>query len=144
MRPGIHMTKIWFDDDMIELKIEVSDGISMFSNKIYVGYQTMTDTTSKLDVFREQIHGGLLDIQLGKFGPEFASGALHARLHFPRPGNVYITCKMESEFKEFSIKKVASEATFYLKTEPVLLDNFISELKALNNKMRDDANLEAI
>ncbi|MEI9865078.1 MAG: hypothetical protein WDN00_11085 [Limisphaerales bacterium] len=138
------MTKVWFDDDMIELEIVVSDGTSVFSNKVYVGYQKMTEVVSHLDLFREQVYGGLLDIQLGAFGPEYASGAFHAHLHFPRPGNLYISCKLESEFKEFSIKKVASEAKLYLKTEPVLLDNFISELKSLNNKRREDAHLEAI
>lgn len=144
MQKGIQMTKVWFDADLIELKIEVSDGTSLFSNKVYAAYHTMDALASNLSVFREHIHGGLLDIRLGEFGPEYASGAFHARLHFPRPGNLYITCKMESDFEEFSIKKVASEATLYLKTEPVLLDNFISELKSLNAKRRDNANLEAI
>lgn len=138
------MTKIWFDDDLIELKIDVSDGNSHFSNKVYIGHQSLDETISKLNIFRDQIHGGIFDIEFGEFGPEYASGAFHARLHFPRPGNLFITCKMESDFKDFSIKKVASNATLYLKTEPVLLDNFISELKSLNNKRRDDATLEAI
>ena len=138
------MTKVWHDDDMIELEITVSDGTSTFSNRVYVGYQKMNDLVSHLDLFREQVYGGLLDIQLGYFGPEYANGAFHARLHFPRPGNLYITCKLESDFKEFSITKVASEAMLYLKTEPILLDNFISELKSLNNKRREDAHLEAL
>jgi len=144
MQPGIRMTKVWFDDDMVELKIDVSDGTSLFSNKVYVAYQALDDVVSDLGRFREQVHGGLLDIRFGEFGPEYASGAFHARLHFPRPGKLYITCGMESGFEEFSIKKVASKATLYLKTEPVLLDNFISELRALNAKKREEANLEAI
>jgi len=138
------MSKVWFDDDMFELKIDVSDGTSLFSNKVYVAYPVLDEVISGLGRFREQIHGGLLDIRFGEFGPEYASGAFHARLHFPQPGKLYITCRMESAFEEFSIKKVASKATLYLKTEPVLLDNFISELKALNAKKREEANLEAI
>jgi hypothetical protein len=51
---------------------------------------------------------------------------------------------MESEFQEFSVNKVASEATLYLRTEPVLLDNFIGELRLLNAKKRDDAKLEVL
>ena len=144
MNPGIHMTKVWFDDDLIELKIEVSDGTSLFSNKVYIGYQTLNELVAELDVFQERVHGGMYDMRLGEFGPEYASGAFHARLHFPRPGKLYITCKMESEFQDFSIKKVASEATLYLKLEPVLLDNFIAQLKSLKAKNRDDAYLEAI
>ena len=144
MKSGIHFTKVWFDDDMIELKIDVSDGISSFSNRVYVGYSTLTDVVAELEVFKDHVHGGLLDIRFGEFGPEYASGAFHARLHFPKPGRLYITSKQQSEFGEFSVTKVASEATLYLKTEPVLLDNFIGELRRLDAKKCEEAHLEAI
>jgi len=144
MKPGILLTKIWSDDDMVELKIDVSDGVSAFSNKIYVGYSDFADNVSRLDAFKDHVHGGLVDIRFGEFGPEYASGALHARFHFPKPGRLYITCHQESGFEDFAIKKVASEATLYLKTEPALLDNFISQLKALDARKREDAYLEAI
>jgi hypothetical protein len=143
-KPGIQFTKIWFDADMIELKIDVSDGISSFSNMVYVGYSAFSDVVAKLDVFKEHIHGGLLDIRFGEFGPEYASGAFHARLHFSRPGRLYIISKQQSEFGEFSVTKVASEATLYLKTEPALFDNFISQLKSLDAKKREEAHLETI
>jgi len=144
MKPGIQFTKVWFDDDVIELKVEVSDGISSFSNLVYLGYSSLTEIVRKLGVFRDHIHGGLLDIQFGEFGPEYANGAFHARLHFPRPGRLYITSKQQSEFEDFSVTKVASEATLYLKTEPVLLDNFIDELRGLDGRRREDAHLEAV
>jgi hypothetical protein len=144
VKPGIHFTKVWFDDDVIELKIDVSDGISSFSNRVYVGYSALTDVVTELGVFKDRVHGGLLDIQFGKFGPEYANGAFHARLHFSKPGRLYITSKQQSEFGEFSVTQVASEATLYLKTEPALLDNFISELRSLEAKKREDAHLEGI
>jgi hypothetical protein len=144
MKPGIHFTKVWSDQDMIELRIDVSDGTSQFSNRVYVGYSEFSDTISRLDTFKDHVHGGLFDMRFGEFGPEYASGAFHARFHFPKPGKLYITCRQESDFDEFSIKKVASKATLYLKTEPVLLDNFIAELKALDAKRREDAHLETI
>lgn len=138
------MGKVWFDDDVIELQIGVSDGTSFFSTNVYVGYQTLDDVVSDIATFRNHIHGGILDIRLGEFGPEYANGAFHARLHFPRPGKLFITCRMESGYNEFSVNKVASTATLFLKTEPVLLDNFLNELKSLNAKGQDEANLEAI
>jgi hypothetical protein len=141
---GIHITKIWSDEDVIELKVDVSDRISLFSVNLYVGYQQFADTISGLNVFRYQVHGGLFDVEWGRFGPEYANGAFHARLHFPEPGKPFITCKLQSEFQDFSMNKVASEATLYLRTEPVLLDNFITELKSLSDKKRNEAHLEAI
>ena len=136
------MTKIWFDDDMVELKIEVSDGSSLFFTKVYVGYATLAEASSALAAFRDQIYGGIYDLLFGEFGPEYASGAFAARLHFARPGKLYITCKMESEYAEFSVNKVASQATLFLRSEPILLDNFIAEMKALNDGTREDASLE--
>ena len=144
MKPGIQLTKVWFDDDMVELRIDVSDGTSFFSNRVYVGYSALTKAVAQLDDFKSHIHGGLLDVRFGEFGPEYANGAFHARFHFPKPGRLYISCRQQSGFEEFSVTKVASEAALYLKTEPALLDNFISELKSLDAKRREEAHLEAI
>lgn len=144
MEPGIQLTKVWFDDDMVELKVNVSDGRSFFSNRVYVAYSALTEAVAQLDAFKDHIHGGLLDVRFGEFGPEYANGAFHARFHFPNPGRLYIGCRQQSGFEEFSVTKVASEAILYLKTEPALLDNFISELKGLDAKRREEAHLEAI
>ena len=144
MKPNVHMTKVWFDDDMVELKIDVSDGTSIFSTKVYVGYDPLDQVVRGLDVFKTRIHGGLFDLRFGEFGPEWGSGAFHARFHFAKPGRLFITCKLQSDFANFGEKNVASEATLYLQTEPVLLDNFVAELKSLNAKKTDEAQLEAI
>jgi hypothetical protein len=143
MKPGIYLKKTWFDEDVIELKIDSSDGNSLFSNKVYVGHQEMDDLIAGLSNFRNHVHGGIYNIQFGEFGPEYANGAFHARLHFQKPGKIYVTLNAQLEFEEFGIKNVASEATLYLVSEPILLDNFIDELKALNAGLRDEAKLEA-
>jgi len=144
MKLGIHLSKIWFDNDVVELRIDVSDGNSFFSNQVYVGYSTLADVVAELEVFKDQVYGGVLDMRFGEFGPEYAKGAFHARLHFAKPGKLYITCKQQSEFEDFSVMKVASEATLYLRTEPALLDNFIAELRSLHAEQREEAYLEAI
>lgn len=62
MKRGINFTKIWSDEDMIELRIDVSDGASLFSNQVYVGYLHFSEAVSQLDTFRDHVHGGLLDM----------------------------------------------------------------------------------
>ena len=74
---------------------------------------------------------------------EYANGAFHARLHFQPHGKILVTIKGQSDFREFGPKTDASEATQFIWTEPILLDNFISELKSLASAKRDDAHLEA-
>ena len=63
MKPGIRMTKVWFDNDMIEVKIEVSDGTSLFS----------TDAHALLVAsFADKDHDRLLAMRLRE---------VHRRLH---------------------------------------------------------------
>jgi hypothetical protein len=144
MKPGIVISRLWFDVDVVELRIRVSDGTSSFSNDVYVAHATLEDAVSSLQAFRNHVHGGLLDLQFGEFGPEFAKGVFHVRFHFLLPGRLFVTCKQEAEFVEFGNKQVASKATLYVKTEPVLLDYFIKELEALAARTSAEAQLEGI
>jgi len=144
LRPGIHISKIWSDDDVVELKIEVSDGASLFSNQVYVGHAELADAASSLNAFKDDLYGGLLDVRFGEFGCEYANGAFHARFHYPSPGRLCVTCRQESDFEQFSKKTVASKATMYVISEPVLLDRFIAELQAFASGASEEAHLEAI
>lgn len=144
MKPRINLKKIWFDDDVTELRVEVNDGTSFFCNKVYIWYGHLDELIKDISVFRERIHGGLFDIKLGEFGPEFANGGFHARLNFHKPGKLIISTHQQSDFEEFSKNKVASEAKMYLRTEPILLDNFIQGLKRLNSGDTDEATFECI
>jgi hypothetical protein len=144
MKTGISFTKIWFDDDMVELRIQVSDGPCTFVNEVYVGHQQLTELVAGLSRFKTHVHGGIYDMAFGSFGPEYAHGAFHARLHFQERGILFVTVKSQSNFQDFGKKNVASEATLYLRTEPALLDNFISAVKDMSDGKREDAALETI
>lgn len=144
MDRGIRIARIWSDDDMVELTIEVADGSSRFTNRVYVGFGQFADVIANLDTFKMQIHGGLFDLRFGEFGCEYANGAFHARFHFPKPGRLYITCQQESEFAEFGRKTVASCATMYLVSECALLDRFIEALKRIPTDAQGEAQLEAV
>jgi len=41
MDRGIRIARIWSDDDMVELTIEVADGASRFVNRVYVGFDQL-------------------------------------------------------------------------------------------------------
>jgi hypothetical protein len=144
LQPKLAFRKIWQDDDMVELRIEACDGSSTFSNKVYVGHQNLRDVIVELNRFKDQIYGGLYELRFGEFGPEYASGAFHARLHFHDRGKVLISVHMQSEYSDFGRKNVASEANLYVISEPSLLDSFIQSLRAISGGHREDAELEGI
>lgn len=139
----ISMDKLWIDDDMLELHIVVSDAASTFSNKVYVGHRQLKDAVTGLDEFRLKVHGGLYDLEFGKFGPEYASGAFHARLHFQAGGRLYITIVAQSDYLDFGKKYVARESTLYLTAEPAQLDDFIRALRSVSDGYSDNATLDA-
>ena len=144
MNSQIVFKKIWNDDDIIELCIEVSDGRSVFTNQVYIAADAVQNLIQELSIFRNQIYGGLYDIRLGHFGHEYANGGFLCRLHFYGVGQLLLSTHQQSEFEDFSKIKVASEAKMYIKTEPVLLDNFISELKLLDSEINNEATLLCI
>jgi hypothetical protein len=131
MQPSLKFERIWNDDDMTELKITVNNGHSSFSNKVYVGHAEFDELYESLTTFKTHYYGGLRNIEFGGFGSEYASGAFYARLHFPKPGNLFVSTNQQSEFFDFKDQKVASESKMYLSTEPCLFDNFLVELKSL-------------
>lgn len=144
MKPGIRLTKIWADDDMLELQAEICDSRSLFVNQIYVGHKALAETVSGLHRFKDQACGGLFNLRFGEFGPEYASGALDVRMHFRKQGKLLLRVLAQSEFSRFEDRELASEATLHLVSEPALLDNFIVEIRMLSEGSSERAELEAI
>jgi len=142
MRPGLYLENIWFDSDVIELKVSVDDSESRFINRVYVSYRTLENLVDELNVFKTHIYGGIYDIELGNFGQEYANGAFLARLHFQDRGKIYISIRMQSEFYNFGKKHIANEAYLYVISEPVLLDNFINKLTSIHKEIGNIAILE--
>ena len=140
---GIILKKIRSDEDSIEIEVAASDGSSTFRTTVDVGHEKIAGLVAGLDRFKNEIYGGVHDVRLGAFGPEYAGGAFHARLHFHRPGHglIFITVHAESDWNDFTLSKVASRATLYLKTEPALFDNFIVELGRLRDGETEEASL---
>ena len=85
-------------------------------------------------------------MRFGEFGPEYASGAFHARFEFHQSGKgkLSITAKGESDWDDFTHTKVASNATLYLRTEPALFDNWLKALNSLKKGANDEVVLECI
>lgn len=140
MKPILHFKKIWSDEDLVELEIRVSNGDSSFSNKAYVGHEELKKVAGELNAFRLQVHGGIYDLDLGWFGPEYANGAFLARFHFHN-GKVYISTQQESEFFDFSKTKVSNRANMHLITVAGALDEFVKSWQALSVGKVQEASL---
>ena len=143
LKANIQFKKVWADDDLVELEVRVSDGNSCFCNKVYVGHQEMKKIGQALDDFRPQVHGGVYDMNLGNFGPEYANGGFHARFHF-HSGRLFVSTHQESNFFDFKTSQVANAAHLYMRTEPAALDEFVKSWKKLSSGSIQEAQLPCV
>lgn len=107
MTPGIRFMKLWSDEDMLDLKVEVCDGNSLFTTDIYVGHKHLAETVAELHKFKDHIHGGLFNLRFGEFGPEYASGTLDVRMHFRTRGKLLLGASAESRFSRVEDRELA-------------------------------------
>jgi len=78
MKPGIRFAKEWADEDMVELRIEISDGISAFTNRIYVAHHLLREVVQGLRTFKKQIYGGIFNLRFANLAP-----SMHRALSTP-------------------------------------------------------------
>lgn len=142
MSSGISFTKIWEDDDLLEIRIEMGDGQFRFQNEVYAGHAQLSGFVAALDELRLHIHGGQYEMQFGEFGPQFGGGACQLIFHFDLQGRLFITVHLQSEFFERAGLQVANEGKFHLFSHPAQLDNFVRGLAAIRDRHSDNAVLD--
>ena len=139
MEAMLKLTKNWADADMVDMTVYACDGNGALSTNIYIGHAQLRDAAAALKGF----NGTLFDLEFGKFGPEYAAGAMLARLHLRPRGLVVITIRLQSPFASYGNTQVASEATLYLVTELGMLDEFSRAVQAISNGQCEEAQLWA-
>lgn len=144
MLPRITITRTWSDNDVAQLTFEVCDGVSVFANEAYASLDWGATAAAALRTFGQQIHGGLFNLEAGEEGPEYASGSLRARFHYYKPNQLLISTIQQGDFFSFKGSQVAPTATMFLRTEPSLLDQFITALLALDASDGGQAVLQCV
>ena len=147
---GLSLTRVWHDDDLVELCVAVTTCNAHFSTTVYAGHRELSGMLSSLAAFATSLSDGLsCEIGLGQFGPAFANGAWRLRLQFVAPGTLWVWSRQQADFAgpEFprrGFDDVADEATLLLASEPGLFDAFVAQLSCLAKRRRDDARLECV
>ena len=144
MLPRIAITRTWSDNDVAQLTFEVCDGVSVFANEAYASLDWGATAAAALRTFGHQIHGGLFNLEAGEEGPEYASGSFRARFHYYKPNQLLVSTIQHGDFFSFKGSQVAPTATMFLRTQPALLDRFVTALLALDGSDGGQAILECV
>ena len=144
MQPGIHLSKVWFDADVVELDVGVSDGTSFFSNRVYVGHDHLAGNRfCPRRVQAPHLWQPVCRLRFGGSGPSMRTEEFHARLRW-NPGRLYImrtgirvqgVRQEEGRQQNQDVPQLPSHAPF---------DRFVAELQSLASGASNDAHLEAI
>jgi hypothetical protein len=129
------------DPDYLYMHVRGADENASISTYIYVGHSALREVAARLNKFKEHGTGGLCDLEFGKFGTEYAGGALHARLHIQTLGAINITIRLQAEFVPFGKHDVATEATLYTTSVISVLDDFVRAMQAMSDGFCDEAEL---
>ena len=144
MRSGVRFSRVWHDDDMVELRIEVADRTSSFVTTACTTAAELLRIHESLLGYREEFTGGAVELRFGEFGPQRGNGAFHARLQFQPPGSLFVCTHQQSGFLPFPSDMVANEARMHVLSEPVLLDRFIHQLQGLATGQCEEAVLDGL
>lgn len=143
-RPGLTLTRVWSDESMLELRIDVCDGTSSFVNEVYAGFAGLEEDLAALQPLLGLPEGGAYDLAFGDVGRTWSGGGFRARFRFAFPGRLLVSCEQTSAPVEIGTTKVANSASIHLRSEPALLDRFVRELDAVAGGRRQTAFLEGV
>ena len=131
------------DPDYLYATVQVSDEHATFSTSIYVGHAAMRNTAAALQEFGRHAPGALFDFDFafGRFGSEYAGGALHVQLQVQTLGVINMTMRVESQVRPFGQLRVSSGATLYATTSFGQLDDFVRAMQAISDGFCDEAQL---
>lgn len=143
-RPGLTLTRVWSDESMLELRIDVCDGTSSFVNEVYAGFAGLEEDLVELQFLLGRPEAGAYELAFGDVGRTWSGGGFRARFRFAVPGRLLVSCEQTSAPVELGTTKVANSASIHLRSEPALLDRFVRELAAVAGGHRQTAFLEGV
>jgi len=124
MDRGIEMTVIWFDDDLIELRVRASNGTFSGEADAYVSHSVSTDLARVLRGFPADINDGR-EFELGTFDPQCAGGGARFRFRcLDRKGHASVEVNLRADVHRLG----AQSAIFLVPIEAAGVDAFADEL----------------
>ncbi|WP_143167379.1 hypothetical protein [Massilia sp. CF038] len=136
---GIKFHRSSLTEDEFELFVTACDGLSTFAVEMYATpRQLITHVEGLARILA--MGGGIYDLQVGRFGPEFAGGAVQIRFHV-RGDVLFLGIHMQARHFEFGRFSVAPEGKLYVKAGLSALKHFVEEFRGLVDASRETATL---
>ncbi|MBN2490200.1 MAG: hypothetical protein JXQ29_05070 [Planctomycetes bacterium] len=141
MTPGLELKVIWFDDDVIELRAEGSNGQFAGAADIYVGHQQLRELADTVRGF-PAAGDDSREIELGSFDPKWAGGGVRFRLACTDPaGHAVLWVQFRSDRIDASGEP--ESAAFCMPVDAATIDDFAIALREMRAEAGAVARLRA-
>ena len=133
---GFHIQAIYFDDDLLELRVWGSSGRFAGEADIYVGLEDIPNMAKALHGFPSK-NDDNIEFKLGNFNPNNAGGGVHLIFQSSVTGKVAVEAIIQHDPRLWNGH--LGNVQFTVLVEPAAIDNFVSMLEKLGSIKRGAA-----
>lgn len=136
MNPGLKVSYLWHDNDVVEVRITAENAGFRGSADVYVGTDGLLEAATILAGF-PQDSLDKREVVFGAAGKGFAGGFVHLEFYCKdMAGHAEFRATIEGDYGE---RELAESATVYVDFDPAVLDEFLAELQRLEKGHRGSA-----
>lgn len=124
---GITINIIYIDQDLIELKVQASNGHFKGETKLYANHDSLTAFAKAIKGFPSSVDDNR-EFSLGNFDPKYGGGgAKFAFRFYSRTGTTVVEIKLSTD-EHASNFDISESAHFVIPIETAAIDQFVKQL----------------
>jgi len=128
---GIRLEVIWFDQDVIEIVLNCSNGRFSGQAEIYLSHSDLSEFADGLSGFPQSVSDSR-NFELGTFNPRHADGGIRMKFTCPdSTGRAVVEIRLRGDACE-ALGEPESVA-LRIPIEPAGIDSFVKQLTAVEN-----------
>jgi hypothetical protein len=138
---GFELDVIWQDQDLLEVRVSAWNGSFGGVTALYVGNGQLEEIAKVLSGFPKD-PSDVREIDLGKFGREFAGGAASMKFYCAdKAGHAYLKSKIESDSESAGVVQCA---VISIPIEAAAVDSFVEALRQMERDRAGSALLKGM
>lgn len=139
MKAGVHVSVIYLDPSLLELRVQASNGVFAGQTDIYVNTEAPRALAANLNGFPTN-KSDVRECQLGTFKSEMAGGGVKLRFYcVDSLGHAAVEICLQTD----GPPDVNNYARFHMPVEAAAVDRFVHQVAVMSAKIGDEAWLEA-
>jgi len=128
--------------DEFELNIRIESASAMMRTEMYVSEIKIIGFIKQIENYALNSNFGLLSLQFGEFGHEYAGGAVYFRFNTKKPDEISLSIYAESNHTKTFDSYVAENLKMHCTTDYREIENFICGLKKFLTNEANEAILK--